>query len=409
MENNQKFFFKLRRNFTGEKEFSISLTKLDGTPAKFFSNEISVSFIIRSEKNSRKRKMYDILPIEDTFLVLGIQDLKQLSTLNPIFLDISNSPTFDNFVIKYSPKKHFYRFRLLTVMLSSKMLNVDNGDIIVSCIGLNDCKKSDVNRKPTDVLGIIHIENIANWNQLKSTSSWVNIDLTDYSEIQRAGNISFSFITDSIHDIAEFDLVFLSGRGEHIKFLQGEQKIPQKIFAKMEKTEDTISELMLGSSSIHGVGKIQVKTLLKKTMGDIRKFQKGHEEDRKQIKLLTAEKQKLNQKLQILLEENKALKDLAKMPLDDEMARNDAWRELAREKNVRDNRREYVEAKRNYKTKKYREETESEESEEEEREYKRPKSKKKKKSRQEESESKGESESESEEEVIKKKKSKKKS
>ena len=107
--------------------------------------------------------MYDILPIEDTFLVLGIQDLKQLSTLKPIFLDISNSPTFDNFVIKYSPKKHFYRFRLLTVTLSSKMLNVDNGDIIVSCVGLNDCKKADVNGKRTDVLGIIHTENIANW------------------------------------------------------------------------------------------------------------------------------------------------------------------------------------------------------------------------------------------------------
>ena len=117
--------------------------------------------------------MYDILPIEDTFLVLGIQDLKQLSTLKSIFLDISNSPTFDNFVIKYSPKKHFYRFRLLTVTLSSKMLNVDNGDIIVSCVGLNDCKKADVNGKRTDVLGIIHTENIANWNQLKSTSSWV--------------------------------------------------------------------------------------------------------------------------------------------------------------------------------------------------------------------------------------------
>ena len=135
-------------------------------PAKSFSNEISVRFIIRSEKNSQKRKMYDILPIEDTFLVLGIQDLKQLSTLNPIFLNISNSPTFDNFVIKYLPKKHFYRFRLLTVTPSSKMLNVDNGDIIVSGVGLNDCKKADVNRK-----GIIHTRyytyrKIANWNQL---------------------------------------------------------------------------------------------------------------------------------------------------------------------------------------------------------------------------------------------------
>ena len=97
----------------------------------------------------------------------------------------------------------------------------------------------------------------------------------------------------------------------------------------MGKTEDAILELMSGTSSIHGVGKIQIKTCLKKTMEDIRKFQKGYEEDRKQIKLLTAEKQKLNQKLQILLEENKALEDLAKMLLDDEMARNIAQRERA--------------------------------------------------------------------------------
>ena len=174
----------------------------------------------------------------------------------------------------------------------------------------------------------------------------------------------------------------------------------------MEKTEGAILVLMSGTSSIHGVGKIQIKNLLKKTMEDIRKFQKGHEEDRKQIKFLTAEKQKLNQKLQILLKENKALKDLAKMPLDDEMARNVARGELAREKSVCDNRREHVEAKRNHKTKRYREDTESEESEEEEREYKRPKSKKKKKSRQQKSKGEGERESESEEEVIKKKKKK---
>ena len=120
---------------------------------------------------------------------------------------------------------------MLTVTLLTKTLNVDNGDIIVSCVGLNDCKKADVNGKRTDVLGIIHTENIANWNQLNSTSSWVNIDLTDYSKIQGAGNISFSFITESIHDIAEFDVVFLNVRGEHIKFSEGEQKIAQINFA----------------------------------------------------------------------------------------------------------------------------------------------------------------------------------
>ena len=106
--------------------------------------------------------MYDILPIKDTFLVLGIQDLTQLSTLNPIFLDIGNSPAFDDFIIKYSPKKYFYRLRLLTVTLSTKILNVDDGDIIVSCVRLNDCKKADVNGKRTNVLGIIYTENIRN-------------------------------------------------------------------------------------------------------------------------------------------------------------------------------------------------------------------------------------------------------
>ena len=69
----------------------------------------------------------------------------------------------------------------------------------------------------------------------------------------------------------------------------------------MWKTEDAILELMSRQLNIHSIGKNQIKTLLKKTMEDIRKFQKGHEEDRKQIKVLSSEKQKLNQKLQIFV------------------------------------------------------------------------------------------------------------
>ena len=49
----------------------------------------------------------------------------------------------------------------------------------------------------------------------------------------------------------------------------------------MEKTEDTILELMSGTFSIHGVCEIAIKNLHKKSKEDIRKFQKVHEEDRK--------------------------------------------------------------------------------------------------------------------------------
>ena len=56
-KNNKKYFFRLKNNYTGEKEFSLALRKLDGSPAKFFSREISVEFLIKPRQNRRK-KMY---------------------------------------------------------------------------------------------------------------------------------------------------------------------------------------------------------------------------------------------------------------------------------------------------------------------------------------------------------------
>ena len=35
-KNNKKKFFQLKNNYTGKKEFSLALTKLDGSPAKIF-------------------------------------------------------------------------------------------------------------------------------------------------------------------------------------------------------------------------------------------------------------------------------------------------------------------------------------------------------------------------------------
>ena len=92
---------------------------------------------------------------------------------------------------------------------------------------MNDCKKADVNGKQENILAIIQIENIPNWNQLKSTSSWVNIDLTDYLEIQSAGSISFNFITSSIYDISKFDITFKNEKGEAIIFDKKKNKKKQ--------------------------------------------------------------------------------------------------------------------------------------------------------------------------------------
>ena len=55
-KNNKKKFFQLKNNYTGEKEFSLALRKLDGSPAKNFSNKVSNVFLIKSQKKREKKK-----------------------------------------------------------------------------------------------------------------------------------------------------------------------------------------------------------------------------------------------------------------------------------------------------------------------------------------------------------------
>ena len=82
--------------------------------------------------------MYDKLSVVDIFIVLAIQDLTPLTTLNFMFINNSNLPPYRSFVDKYPPKKFMYRFRLKSITRSMSMENMDT-EILVKCTGLNDC------------------------------------------------------------------------------------------------------------------------------------------------------------------------------------------------------------------------------------------------------------------------------
>ena len=112
------------------------------------------------------KKMCEKLSVVDTFMVFGIQDMTQLTTLNPKFIDISNSSPYTSFVDKYPPKTFMYRFRLTSITISTGIENMDT-EILVTCAGLNDCKKVDINRTREDILAIIHMGKIENWAHFK--------------------------------------------------------------------------------------------------------------------------------------------------------------------------------------------------------------------------------------------------
>ena len=98
-------------------------------------------------------------------------ELNQLITLNPLYINIGNSVVFVDFAGKYPQKHYIFRFKLLSITLSSNIANLDGNCILITRVGLNASKEGDINGNKTNILGIIHTESITNWNQLKNTSS----------------------------------------------------------------------------------------------------------------------------------------------------------------------------------------------------------------------------------------------
>ena len=74
--DNEKKIFQLKNDYNGEKDLLLSLKKLNGSPAKLFSNKISITFLVKS-KNRQREEMFT--SAVDSLIVLGIQDLKQIA------------------------------------------------------------------------------------------------------------------------------------------------------------------------------------------------------------------------------------------------------------------------------------------------------------------------------------------
>ena len=147
-----------------------------------------------------------------------------------IYTDIGKNPNFTEFSSKYPSTRYVYRFKLKSMTLSSNITNVDI-EIQITCTGLNDCEKSDTNGEQDSDRGIIHLESIENWERLSSTSSWVNIHCTEYLDVQRASNMSFSFTRESIHDLTKFDVELRNRNRELLEFGSEEKKFRKSMAA----------------------------------------------------------------------------------------------------------------------------------------------------------------------------------
>ena len=104
-----------------------------------------------------------------TLIICSQQDFELHDQLNPIQIKIDDDQII-NTLKKY--KVAFYKFTS-TSLFSSSIKN-DTSQIFVTCKELNKVKVALINGTILNILGIINLDKINNWNEIKRKSIWTN-------------------------------------------------------------------------------------------------------------------------------------------------------------------------------------------------------------------------------------------
>ena len=173
--NETKLKFDIKKNQVIENfNFNLSHTNASGK-ILFKKDEIQNLMIIGTEKrtrNGQKRKMVEVI---DTIIVKALQSYDKYSTLNPLEINL-NSNYLSKIIHDY--KGFTFDVRLFNVLFSSSLEN-DTQNIFIVCHNLNSTKKALINNKIYSLLGIINLNEIKQWSEMKGKSLYVNAKIDD--------------------------------------------------------------------------------------------------------------------------------------------------------------------------------------------------------------------------------------
>ena len=93
-----------------------------------------------------------------------------------------------------------------------------------------DARTSLINRKIYKSVGVVNVNKLTNWTELKGKSKCVNIVLNDSEYSTLAKHFAFAFETTNLNDLLNFELSLLDNQAKSIKFAATEQKIPALTF-----------------------------------------------------------------------------------------------------------------------------------------------------------------------------------
>ena len=222
IESDRKLKFDFKQNQVAEDlSFNVSHTTKS---AKILLKEDNIHnfLLISTEKLTRvgqKRKMTEII---DKVIVKALQSYDKYTTLNPLEINLQSnylSKIIDDY------KGFVFEVRLINVLFSANITN-DTQNIFVTCQNLVSAKKALINDKIYYLLGIINLNEIKQWNEMKGKSLYVNAKIDDSHYMETAKHFGFAFKTSFPTEFLEFTCDFLKMTKPKKEFADGEEKVP---------------------------------------------------------------------------------------------------------------------------------------------------------------------------------------
>ena len=114
----------------------------------------------------------------------------------------------------------------LIIALFSSSIQKDTNVIFITTNGLNDAKEILINGILFQGIGVIYTSEIDGCKNIKKTSHWSNVVLTDSKYPIATRHLAFGFETTDLHNLLNFEYSLLDEVRKLIEFKKGKDKIP---------------------------------------------------------------------------------------------------------------------------------------------------------------------------------------
>ena len=98
--------------------------------------------------------------------------------------------------------------------------------IFLETAGLSGAKYVFINNKYKQMIGVINLNEIQNWSEIKKTFRWVNVAFQEQTDNGNTSHPSFNFTTNNKEDLLNFTLKLVDRENKLIEFQGGEKKFP---------------------------------------------------------------------------------------------------------------------------------------------------------------------------------------